>query len=170
MLAQRKLLAKTSLLVAACSVSFALLLALLPLRGAPPDQNKTSDPWTPSQIVQPMDFARELSDPANTHPPTVVYVGFGTLYAGAHIPGAVYPGQASSPEGLAALKKWAEKTPRNANVVIYCGCCPFDHCPNIRPAFAALRDMGFTQLRVLALPRDFASDWIAKGYPVQKGK
>ena len=33
-----------------------------------------------------------------------------------------------------------------------------------------MRDMGFTHLRVLILPNDFNTDWIAKGYPVEKAK
>ncbi len=28
--------------------------------------------------------------------------------------------------------------------------------------------MGFTRLRVLMLPNDFNTDWISKGYPVEK--
>ena len=30
--------------------------------------------------------------------------------------------------------------------------------------------MGFNKLRVLILPTDFNTDWIQKGYPVEKGK
>jgi hypothetical protein len=29
--------------------------------------------------------------------------------------------------------------------------------------------MGFANLRVLVLPHDFATDWVEKGYPVEKG-
>jgi len=43
-------------------------------------------------------------------------------------------------------------------------------CPNIRPAFLALRDMGFTRLRVLMLPTDLYTDWVQKGYPTEKGR
>ncbi|HJZ51695.1 MAG TPA: hypothetical protein VJ228_05830 [Candidatus Acidoferrales bacterium] len=41
---------------------------------------------------------------------------------------------------------------------------------NIRPAFVAMRDTGFTHLRVLILPDDFNTDWISKGHPVVKAK
>jgi hypothetical protein len=54
-------------------------------------------------------------------------------------------------------------------VVLYCGCCPLDKCPNLRPAFLALRDAGFARLRVLLLPNNFNADWVEKGYPVEKG-
>ena len=97
-------------------------------------------------------------------------VGFRPLYQGAHIPRAVFHGSASSDQGLAELKTWAKTIPKATNVVLYCGCCPLAHCPNLRPAFMAMRDMGFTNLRVLILANDFNTDWIQKGYPVEKGK
>jgi hypothetical protein len=129
---------------------------------------KSSDPWSPGQIVQAADFVHELEEKNGTTP-TVVYVGFHTLFAGGHIPGATFHGTASTEQGLADLKKWADALPRSTNLVIYCGCCPFEKCPNIRPAFAALRELGFKKLRVLVLPTSFAADWAAKGYPLQKG-
>jgi thiosulfate/3-mercaptopyruvate sulfurtransferase len=132
------------------------------------DEKKSSDPWTSAQIVQAGDFVHELGE-KNEMPPTVVYVGFRTLFAGGHIPGATFHGTGSTEQGLAEFKKWADALPRTTNLVIYCGCCPLEKCPNIRPAFAALREMGFKKLRVLALPTSFAADWAGKGYPVQKG-
>lgn len=132
------------------------------------DQKKPADPWVAAQIVQPAGFAQELGENNGT-PPTIVYVGFRTLFAGGHIPGATFHGTASTEQGLADLKKWAVGLSRTSNLVIYCGCCPFEKCPNIRPAFTALSNMGFKKLRVLALPTSFATDWVEKGYPVQKG-
>ncbi|MGH9745757.1 MAG: rhodanese-like domain-containing protein [Candidatus Acidiferrales bacterium] len=130
---------------------------------------RQSDPWSASQTIMPSDLIKELGQPKGANKPAVVCVGFRSLYVGAHVPGAVFHGAAQSEQGLADLKKWAQGVPRSANLVIYCGCCPLDHCPNLRPAFTALREMGFTQLRVLLLPHDFASDWVEKGYPVEKG-
>ena len=128
-----------------------------------------SDPWTAAQTVDPASFAKELSGSDSAHKPVIVCPGFHSLYHGAHIPGASYHGPASTADGLADLKKWAQTLPRSANLVVYCGCCPLERCPNIRPAFEALRDAGFSHLRVLILPQDFASDWVAKGYPIEKG-
>jgi len=54
-------------------------------------------------------------------------------------------------------------------VVLYCGCCPLEKCPNLRPAFTALKDTGFARLRVLILPISFNADWVDKGYRIQKG-
>ncbi len=131
---------------------------------------QTSQPWTPAQTVTPAAFAKEISERSVSQRPLIVCVGFHTLYAGAHLPGSSFHGPASTPAGMADLKKWAQPLPRSANVVIYCGCCPLVYCPNIRPAFAALRDMGFTQLRLLEIPKDLATDWIQPGYPVARGK
>jgi thiosulfate/3-mercaptopyruvate sulfurtransferase len=128
-----------------------------------------SDPWSASQTVDPPALLKEMAAKDAASRPVVVCVGFHSLYHGAHIPGASYHGPGSTPEGLADLKKFAQTLPRSTNLVIYCGCCPLEHCPNIRPAFVALRDAGFTHLRVLILPHDFASDWVVKGYPVSRG-
>jgi len=65
-----------------------------------------------------------------------------TLYNGAHIPGAVYYGPGSSEQGIADLKEYAATFPKDSDVVLYCGCCPLEKCPNLRPAFTALKDMG----------------------------
>jgi thiosulfate/3-mercaptopyruvate sulfurtransferase len=128
-----------------------------------------SDPWSDAQTVQAPGLVKELAESKGSAKPTVVCTGFRPLFAGAHVPGAVFHGAAQSEQGLADLKKWAQGIPRDANLVIYCGCCPMAHCPNIRPAFQALQEMGFTRLRVLVLPHDFATDWVDKGYPVEKG-
>jgi thiosulfate/3-mercaptopyruvate sulfurtransferase len=99
----------------------------------------------------------------------IVYVGVRTLYTGAHIPGAVFHGPGAKEEGILDLKKFVAGLPKDSKFVIYCGCCPLERCPNLRPAFSVLQEMGFTHLRVLILPTSFAADWIEKGYPTEKG-
>ena len=136
-------------------------------------QGQTSQPAVSevlpaSQLVQAADLARELASASAEARPTIVYVGFRTLFAGGHIPGATFHGSASTEQGLADIKKWAASLPRTTNLVIYCGCCPFERCPNIRPAFALFREMGFTRLRVLELPTSFAADWAGKNYAIEK--
>lgn len=127
-----------------------------------------SDPWNASQTIQPKQLA-DYVETANAPKPIVICAGVRTLYEGAHVPGAHFEGPASSKEGLAKLEQWARTLPRNVNIVVYCGCCPLARCPNIRPAFAALESMGFHHVRVLLLPKDFATDWVAKGYPIRTG-
>jgi rhodanese-related sulfurtransferase len=155
-------------LTSALAVLFAVSATLVSVPAIRGDEKQTSEPWTSAQIVQPAALAQELADKNGT-PPTVVYVGFRTLFAGGHIPGASFHGTTSTQQGLSDLKNWADTLPRSTNLVIYCGCCPFEKCPNIRPAFAALDKMGFKKIRVLVLPTSFAADWVDKGYPVQKG-
>jgi thiosulfate/3-mercaptopyruvate sulfurtransferase len=155
-------------LVARLIVLYAVAAAFVFTPALRADEKNAADPWNPAQVVQASDFVHELGD-KNAAPPTIVYVGFRTLFSGGHIPGATFHGTASTEQGLAELKKWADALPRTTNLVIYCGCCPYEKCPNIRPAFTALSEMGFKKLRVLALPTSFATDWADKGYPIQKG-
>jgi len=151
------------------SLSIATLLAIACLVAvtSPAILRADSDPWTKAQTVQPTDLAKELGNSKTA--PTVVFVGFKRLYGAGHIRGAQYHGTAGSEEGLKELTAWAAGLPRSTNLVIYCGCCPLERCPNIRPAFKALQALGFKNLRVLILPQDFATDWAGKGFPYDKG-
>ena len=127
-----------------------------------------ADPWTAEQTVQPAQLVAELQQEKDPHV-QVIFVGPRTLYSGGHIPGAVFHGPGSSEQGIADLKKYAATLAKNSDVVLYCGCCPLEKCPNLRPSFTALKDTGFARLRVLILPTSFNTDWVEKGYPVQKG-
>lgn len=126
----------------------------------------STDPWTGAQTVKPDDLAEKLADERTA--PTVLYVGFQRLYTAGHIKGAQFHGSGGSAEGLVQLKAWAATMPRSTNLVIYCGCCPLEKCPNLRPAFIALHEMGFTNLRALILRTSFAVDWAEKGLPHEK--
>ena len=143
----------------------ATTLALPQSNPAPP-----SDPWTAAQTVQPAALAKEIANPDSAKRPIVVCVAPHVLYAGGHIPGALYHGPGKDPQGIDDLKRWAQSVPRSANVVVYCGCCPLDRCPNLRPAFSALQGMGFTHLRALILPTNFYTDWAKPGFPVEKSQ
>jgi hypothetical protein len=43
------------------------------------------------------------------------------------------------------------------------------HCPNLRPAFRALAELGYTKVRVLNIPTNMQTDWYSKGYPTDEG-
>ena len=135
---------------------------------SPASLQADTDPWTKAQTVQVADLAKELTDSKTA--PTVVFVGFKRLYAAGHIKGAQYHGTAGNEEGLKELTAWAAGIPRTTSLVIYCGCCPMEKCPNTRPAFKALQGLGFKNLRVLLLPQDFMTDWAGKGFPYDKGE
>ena len=128
-----------------------------------------SRPWTSSDLVSAAQLNSQL--PAvKAGKIILIQVGFAVMYRMGHIPGSQYAGPASKPEGLAALKKLVANLPRNQEVIIYCGCCPWDDCPNIRPAYRALKEMGFTNFKVLDIPERLGTDWTAKGYPIAKGE
>jgi len=131
-------------------------------QSAPP----SSGPEIPaSQLIQPDELAKELTGKSK---PVVVCVAPRFLYDGAHIPGALFHGPDSRPEGIADLRQWAQDFPRDSYIVLYCGCCPMVKCPNVRPALAALQQMGFTRAKVLSIPTNFNTDWVEKGYPIEK--
>jgi 3-mercaptopyruvate sulfurtransferase SseA len=142
-----------------------LLMAPLLLVAAEPATAAT-DIIPASALIQPAQLAGELK----ATPPTILQVGFSKLYQQAHIPGAIYAGPTNSETGLAALKAEAEKLPRSAAVVIYCGCCPWNRCPNMDAAYTALKAMGFSRLRALYIANNFGQDWVDKGYPVVTGQ
>ena len=142
-------------------LAIALGLAMRPVNAS------HSDPWTNEQTVQPLELVSELRQEKDPHV-SVIYVGVRALYNGGHIPGAVFYGPGSTEQGISELKKYAATLSRNSDLVLYCGCCPLEKCPNLRPAFTALRETGFERLRVLILSTSFSVDWVEKGYPVEK--
>lgn len=137
------------------------LLALgLGLWGHGPSFAQQKDPWKPSDLVQPADMAAALKLPQSQRP-VLIDVGPAGL-----IRGALKAGPAHEAAGMAKLKALLAKLPRSREVVVYCGCCPFTKCPNIRPAFRTLVAMGFQHPRLLNLSHNLKADWIDKGYPL----
>ena len=130
---------------------------------------KLAAEWKDARQISPAELEKRLNGPKGARPP-VLYVGFEILYDGGHIPAAIFAGPASTAAGLAQLKQAAAKIPHDKEVVIYCGCCPWEKCPNVKPAYEALRQMGFARVMVLLIPQDFAHDWIGQGYPVERKK
>ena len=118
----------------------------------------TADPWTSSDLIEPQELVTQLSGPADSKP-HVICVGFKFLYESGHVPGSAFYGPAREAAKLQDLEAAAKEWPRDRELVIYCGCCPLKQCPNVRPAFAALKAMGFTRLRLLDLETDFRTDW-----------
>jgi rhodanese-related sulfurtransferase len=101
--------------------------------------------------------------------PLVLQIGPHTLYAQAHIPGAEFMGATSGDEGKQKLRDRVKSLPKSSAIVLYCGCCPWNHCPNVHPAYQLLHSMGFTNVKVLYIANNFGADWVNNGYPVAKG-
>lgn len=148
-------------------ILFCVALAFCGQAFTNPRKSTRRGPWNKTQLIMPKELAALLSHSGDKKPP-VLCVGFDFLYKGAHVPGAQFIGPGREVKGIEALKKWAGGIPLGQEVVLYCGCCPFKECPNIRPAFEALRQAGLKRLKVLYIENSFARDWVDMGLPVEK--
>jgi thiosulfate/3-mercaptopyruvate sulfurtransferase len=119
------------------------------------------------KTLAPEELLRVLQ--AQPPKPLLLHVGSHMLYLQAHIPGSEYMGQGNTPEGLQHLRQRISGLPKKTPIVLYCGCCPWSHCPNVNPAYDVLLQMGFTNVKVLFLANNFGADWVDKGYPIAKG-
>ena len=122
-------------------------------------QQTNQYPWKPNQLLTPADLATTINNKDASQP--VIY----SIGPSAYIKGSIDIGDTKDKENLDKLKEQVSKLPKNAAIVIYCGCCPFEHCPNIRPAFNLLTKMNFTNYKLLNLEHNIKIDWINKGYP-----
>jgi len=122
-------------------------------------QNQT-EPWTQQQLLEPADLAKVLDSPESPQP-IIFCVGPQAI-----IKNSIDIGPTGKQENLNKLEKELEKLPKDANIVIYCGCCPFKNCPNVRPAFDLLNKMKFENQKLLDLKQNVKVDWIDKGYPM----
>ena len=122
-----------------------------------------------SRLMNPDELVKLLQS-SKSEKPLMIQVGSRVLYAQAHIPGSEYIGSGSSEVGLQSLRQRVQSLPRNKFIVLYCGCCPWGHCPNVKPADDALHALGFTNVKTLYLADNFGANWVDKGYPVAKGE
>jgi thiosulfate/3-mercaptopyruvate sulfurtransferase len=121
-------------------------------------------PTSDAQTISPEDLVK-VWQAGNGPKPIVIQVGFRTLYDQEHIPGAIYVGPASTEAGLQQLRQSVGQIPKDKWIVLYCGCCPWSHCPNVKPAAALLSKMGFSNIKLLYIAGNFGSDWVSKGFP-----
>lgn len=118
-----------------------------------------SEPWTQKQLMAPEVLSNMIHQ---NMADSILIVSVGP---DAVIKGSIEMGPASEKANLENLKSYLHAVPRGKEVIIYCGCCPFDKCPNIRPAFKTLKEMGFVNARLLNIPKNIKADWIDKNYP-----
>jgi len=143
-----------------CRIAFILVCILLASFTANPERRVGEpEPWTAKQLLSPAELASAIN-----HPGTKKLIIF-CVGPGASIRGSIDMGPAHEKENLEKLKRQLIPLPKDADIVIYCGCCPFEHCPNIRPAFSLLNEMKFSNARLLNLEHNIKTDWISKGYP-----
>jgi hypothetical protein len=122
-------------------------------------KNQT-EPWREDQLISPGTLANIINDSAVAKP---LIINIGPVNS---IKGAVKIGPAKEKDNLKELKKLVSSTDKKRAIVVYCGCCPFKDCPNIRPAFSLLNSMKFINHKLLNLPHNLKMDWISQGYPM----
>lgn len=118
------------------------------------------DNWTKKDLIEPSALAAILANP-KTNQPKIFNIGVVD-----NIQGAVNLGGVSKKENLEKFETALSKLPKSTFIVVYCGCCPFERCPNIRPAVNMLKTMGYTNGKLLNLPTNLKQNWIDKGYPL----
>ena len=122
------------------------------------------DLWTRKDLIQPAELAALIINPKSK---SIYIFNIGVVD---DIKGAKNLGEASKKENLEKLNAALNAIPKNSQIVIYCGCCPFDKCPNIRPAFNLMKNSGYSNGKLLNLPLNLKQDWISKGYPLNPKK
>jgi hypothetical protein len=140
-------------------------------RATPQMQAQSASELAPgsAQLINPEDLVKILQS-STGEKPLVLNVGPHLLYMQAHIPGAEYIGAGSDSQGIESLRRRVKPLPRKTFIVLYCGCCPWSHCPNVQPAYNELHKEGFTNVKVLYIPNNLGADWVYKGYPTIKGQ
>jgi hypothetical protein len=123
----------------------------------PLDAPAVGVPWTPAELLEPSVLAAQIKDGTS---PLIFNIG-----AVEDITGAKHVGAVNNAVNMEKFKQTLASLPKSTELVIYCGCCPFTKCPNIRPAYNELKKDGFTNIKVLNLPTNLKTNWIAKGYP-----
>jgi len=114
--------------------------------------------WTSDQLVEPSQLSAAIQDGKAI--PIIFSIGPAAI-----IPHSKDIGMVKEAENLKKFKDALASLPKDTSIVVYCGCCPFEHCPDVRPAIQILKEMKFTNYKLLDLPHNIKMDWINKGYP-----
>ena len=118
--------------------------------------------WKKEQLMPTADLAAKLTATSGDKP---VVFNVGPME---NIKTAKFVGRGTSVTAIDKMKSELSMENKNKTVVIYCGCCSFSSCPNIKPAFDALVAAGFKNTKVLEIPEGIKPDWVAKGYPMEE--
>lgn len=148
----------TTTILAACML---MLMATVALAAKPADSIPAA------KLVQPADWSARVKD-GSAAATLTLHVGFKTMFDQAHIPGSEYAGPGNTGAGLQVLRDRVADLKKDAPILIYCGCCPWERCPNMAGAYDALVELGFTNVRAMIIPDNFGTDWVDKGYPTAR--
>jgi hypothetical protein len=118
--------------------------------------------WTKEQLMPTKELAEKIKTNAKDKP---LILNVGPMD---RIKTAIDVGRATSVTGIEKIKSSVAMENKNKVVVVYCGCCSYASCPNIKPAYDALISIGFKNAKVLELPVGIKEDWVANGYPMEE--
>jgi rhodanese-related sulfurtransferase len=164
------LVKRSGLTAVVATLALVLGIAQSPAQSSVPAADSGSALSIPSsQLIQP-DALNQLLKSQGADKTLVLQVGSHLLYAEAHIPGSTYAGPGSQTAGLELLRSATAALSKSQPIVLYCGCCPWEHCPNLGPAFQKLHELGFTNVKALYIADNFGADWVDKGYPIERGR
>ncbi|MFA5573802.1 MAG: rhodanese-like domain-containing protein [Brumimicrobium sp.] len=117
------------------------------------------EPWTDADLMEPSDLAKRIQD-GNADDLLILSIGFDDIIAG-----STFIGPGRDQANVNKLRELLENTPKDQEVVLYCGCCPFGPCPNIRPAFSAMKELGFENGKLLNIRQNIKVNWLDLNYP-----
>lgn len=137
------------------------VLLIIPSDGRMYAQQK-AEPWSKKQLIATETLASRIEQ-GETESLFILSIGPDAI-----IKGSVDIGPTMEAENLDKLKHYLKDVPKNKEVVIYCGCCPFERCPNIRPAFTVLKDLGFKNGKLLDIPQNIKVNWLDNDYPMNE--
>lgn len=116
--------------------------------------------FKPEQLIQPAKLSEVYSKPLSAQP-LILNMGVER-----NIKNAVEVGIVSSPSKYQKLVEVMKKVPKDRELVVYCGCCKLEDCPNVPLALEKLSSLGYKKVKVLNLTTGINEDWIDKKYPM----
>jgi len=121
---------------------------------------KTLEPWSTSQLLEPKLLSYKIKNDKDL--PKIVCIGPGIV-----IKNSIGIGECRYKENIEKLKSLVSGFKKDDKIVLYCGCCPFENCPNIRPAFTLMNELGFKNHKLLNIKNNIKADWIDMGYQTE---
>ncbi len=118
--------------------------------------------WTKEQLMPTKDLAEKIKTNAKDKP---IIFNCGPME---NIKTAVFVGRATSATFSDKIKSTLSMEAKTKAIVVYCGCCSYSSCPNLKPAYDEVLKQGFKNVKVLELPEGIKPDWVAKGYPTEE--
>lgn len=117
--------------------------------------------WKKEQLMPTKELADKITANAKDKP---LIFNVGPME---NIKGAQAVGAATNATFSNKILSYLTMESKTKPVVVYCGCCSYSSCPNIKPAYDILIAQGFKNTKVLELPEGIKPDWVAKGYPTE---